>query len=135
MNLFNRDDIAEAARLIYKYMLPTPQYVWPLLCRRAGATVWVKHENHTPTGAFKIRGGITFINWLRQSHPDVRGIITATRGNHGQSQALAARLGGLRAKILVPHGNSVEKNEAMRAFGAEVIEFGDDFDDARAEAG
>jgi threonine dehydratase len=134
MPIFGKDEIEEAARLIYKYMPPTPQYVWPLLCRRAGATVWVKHENHTPTGAFKIRGGITFINWLRRNNPKVPGIVTATRGNHGQSQARAATAAGLKAKIIVPHGNSVEKNASMRAFGVEVIEFGRDFDEARVEA-
>jgi len=134
MPIFGKDEIEQAARLVCKFMAPTPQYVWPLLCRRAGATVWVKHENHTPTGAFKIRGGITFIDWLKRNNPQVAGIITATRGNHGQSQARAATAAGLKAKILVPHGNSVEKNAAMRAFGAEVIEFGRDFDEARVEA-
>jgi threonine dehydratase len=115
-------------------MPPTPQYAWPLLCERAGATIWVKHENHTPTGAFKIRGGITFIDWLRRTRPKAAGIVTATRGNHGQSQARAATAAGLKAKILVPRGNSVEKNAAMRAFGAELTEFGSDFDEARLEA-
>ncbi|MEM7318353.1 MAG: threonine dehydratase, partial [Pseudomonadota bacterium] len=92
------------------------------------------HENHTPTGAFKVRGGITFIDWLQRTHPDVPGICTATRGNHGQSQARAAVAAGLRARVYVPHGNSVEKNAAMRAFGAELIEHGEDFDTARIEA-
>jgi threonine dehydratase len=134
MPMFGKDEIEDAARLVYKFMPPTPQYVWPLLSRRAGATVWVKHENHTPTGAFKVRGGITFVDWLRRTHPGVRGIITATRGNHGQSQARAATAAGLKAKILAPRGNSVEKNAAMRAFGADLVEFGSDFDEARAEA-
>jgi threonine dehydratase len=134
MPMFGRDEIEAAARLVYKSMPPTPQYAWPLLCDRAGATVWIKHENHTPTGAFKIRGGITFIDWLRRTNPTVSGIVTATRGNHGQSQARAATAAGLKAKILVPRGNSVEKNAAMRAFGAELIEFGRDFDEARIEA-
>ncbi len=134
MPMFGKDEIEEAARLVYTFMPPTPQYVWPLLCRRAGASVWVKHENHTPMGAFKIRGGITFIDWLRRTHTEVGGIVTATRGNHGQSQARAATAAGLKAKILVPRGNSVEKNAAMRAFGAELIEFGNDFDEARVEA-
>lgn len=134
MPMFGKDEIEAAASLVYKYMPPTPQYVWPLLCRRADATVWVKHENHTPTGAFKIRGGITFIDWLRRNNPKVGGIVTATRGNHGQSQARAATAAGLKVKILVPHGNSVEKNASMRAFGAEVVEFGTDFDEARVEA-
>jgi len=115
-------------------MLPTPQYIWPQLCEHLETTVWVKHENHTATGAFKIRGGITFLNWLSKSHPDVKGIITATRGNHGQSQARAAKAANLTAKILVPYGNSNEKNIAMRSFGAELIEFGQDFDEAKTEA-
>ena len=134
MPLFNKDEIGEAARLVYKTMPPTPQYVWPLLSQRVGATVWVKHENHAPTGAFKIRGGVTFVDWLKRRHPEIAGIVTATRGNHGQSQARAATAAGLKAKILVPYGNSIEKNAAMRAFGAELIEFGRDFDEARLEA-
>ena len=117
--LFNRDELEDAARLVHRYIPPTPQYVWPQICEKAAATVWVKHENHTPTGAFKIRGGITFIDWLQRSEPSIRGIITATRGNHGQSQARAAVAAGLRAKIIVPRGNSVEKNAAMRALGFE----------------
>jgi len=135
MPLFTRSELAAAAKLVHQHMPPTPQYVWPTLCNRTGATVWVKHENHTPTGAFKVRGGITFIDWLKRTHPEVRGIITATRGNHGQSQARAAAAAGLQARVLVPKGNSLEKNMAMRAFGAEVIEFGEDFDTAREEAG
>ena len=133
-NLFNMAEIEDAAELIYEYMPATPQYVWPQICQRAGCEVWVKHENHTPTGAFKVRGGLTFVDWLRKTHPDVKGIITATRGNHGQSQAFAAAKSGVHAKIYVPIGNSVEKNAAMRAFGGEVIEFGSDFDESRLEA-
>jgi threonine dehydratase len=131
---FTRDALADAAALIYRQMPPTPQFAWPLLGQRLGAEVWVKHENHTPTGAFKIRGGITFIDWLRRAHPEVRGIVTATRGNHGQAQARAAVAAGLTAKIYVPQGNALEKNAAMRGFGAEVVEFGADFDSAKAEA-
>ncbi len=127
-------DLAAAAALVYTQMNPTPQYAWPQLAARIGTEVWVKHENHGPTGAFKARGGITFIDWLRRTHPDCPGICTATRGNHGQSQARAARAAGLRAKIYAPHGNSVEKNAAMRAFGADLVEFGADFDEAREEA-
>lgn len=134
MALFGIDDIEDAARLIYRQMQATPQYVWQLLGERTGSTVWVKHENHTPTGAFKVRGGITFMDWLKRTHPGTPGIVTATRGNHGQSQARAATAAGLKAKILVPFGNSVEKNAAMRAFGADLIEFGSDFDEARIEA-
>lgn len=129
-----REDLEEASRLVHTYVPPTPQFVWPQICERARATVWVKHENHTPTGAFKIRGGITFADWLKRTHPDIQGIITATRGNHGQSQARAATAVGLQVKILVPRGNSQEKNAAMRAFGANIIEFGEDFDEARVEA-
>ena len=131
---FTVQDLRNAADLVYTQMDPTPQYAWPQLAQRFGCEVWVKHENHTPTGAFKVRGGITFIDWLKRTHPDVPGICTATRGNHGQSQARAAVAAGLTAKVYVPHGNSVEKNAAMRAFGADLIEFGDDFDEARLEA-
>jgi len=131
---FTRDALVDAAALIYRQMPPTPQFAWPLLGQRVGAEVWVKHENHTPTGAFKIRGGITFIDWLRRTHPEVRGIVTATRGNHGQAQARAAVAAGLAVKIYVPQGNALEKNAAMRGFGAEVVEFGADFDSAKAEA-
>jgi threonine dehydratase len=132
--MFDADELAAAAALVHAQMPPTPQHAWPLLAARVGAEVWVKHENHTPTGAFKIRGGITFVDWLRRAHPQVRGVVTATRGNHGQSIARAARAAGLRAVVLVPRGNSVEKNAAMRAFGAELVEHGDDFDVAREEA-
>ncbi|WP_434606068.1 threonine dehydratase [Pseudomonas sp. D2-30] len=128
------DDIEQAARQVYQVMPATAQYAWPLLAQRLGCTVWVKHENHTPTGAFKVRGGITFMDWLKREHPRTKGIVTATRGNHGQSQALAASAAGLRALIVVPEGNSVEKNDAMRGFGGEVIEYGRDFDEAREEA-
>lgn len=131
---FSLEELSDGASNVYRFMPATPQYAWPLLQENTGAKVWVKHENHTPTGAFKARGGFTYIKWLRQTYPDVRGIVTATRGNHGQSQALAASLNGLKASIVVPRGNSPEKNAAMRAFGAELIEFGDDFDEARLEA-
>ena len=134
MSLFTTEALQAAARLVYGYMPPTPQYVWPLIAEVVGAKVWVKHENHTPTGAFKIRGGITFVDWLKRANPHVQGLITATRGNHGQSQARAAAAAGLATTILVPHGNSREKNAAMRAFGGRVIEFGHDFDQARVEA-
>ena len=132
--MFSASDLEAAAALVHQQMAPTPQYHWPLLSQKAGTEIWVKHENHTPTGAFKVRGGITFIDWLKRTHPDTPGICTATRGNHGQSQARAAVAAGLTAKIYVPRGNSVEKNMAMRAFGGEIIEFGDDFDSARIEA-
>ncbi len=131
---FDKTDLEQAARLVHSHMLPTSQIVWPLLCKQVGATVWVKHENHTPTGAFKIRGGIVFMDWLQRTRPDIQGIITATRGNHGQSQSRAATAAGLQARILVPRGNSPEKNAAMRGFGAQIVEFGEDFDEARIEA-
>jgi threonine dehydratase len=131
---FTKDDLEAAHRLVTASMPPTPQHAWPLLAERTGARVVVKHENHTPTGSFKVRGALTFIDWLTRTHPEVRGICTATRGNHGQGQAWAATKAGLTAKVYVPRGNSVEKNAAMRAFGAELVEFGDDFDTAREEA-
>ncbi len=126
--------LRDAASLIHAQMAPTPQFAWPLLAQRLGCEVWVKHENHLPTGAFKARGAVTYIDWLRRTHPDVKGIITATRGNHGQAQVRAARSAGLSATIVVPFGNAREKNAAMRAFGAELIEHGSTFDDAKAEA-
>lgn len=132
--MFSLSELQDAARFVHQRMLPTPQYSWPLINQATGCEVWVKHENHTPTGAFKVRGAFTFIDWLARTHPDVPGICTATRGNHGQGQAWAATEAGLRAKVYVPRGNSVEKNAAMAAFGAELIEFGDDFDSAREEA-
>jgi threonine dehydratase len=132
--MFDRDALIEAARLVYRHLPPTPQYAWPLLGRRVGADVWVKHENHTPIGAFKVRGGVVFADRLKRARPDVAGIVSATRGNHGQSLAFAARNSGLRATICVPVGNSVEKNAAMRALGAELVEHGEDFDAARERA-
>lgn len=127
-------ELATARTRVYTQMSATPQYAWPLLREALGAEIWVKHENHTPTGAFKVRGGITFMSWLRETQPECRGIATATRGNHGQSQARAATAAGLSATIVVPRGNAREKNAAMRAFGATVIECGEDFDSARVEA-
>jgi threonine dehydratase len=131
---FTLDELGTAHALVTRAMMPTPQYAWPLLAARTGCEVWVKHENHTPTGAFKFRGAVTFIDWVRREYPDARGICTATRGNHGQGQARQAVAAGLIAKVYVPRGNSLEKNAAMRAFGAEVIEHGEDFDAAREEA-
>lgn len=132
--MFTREELERAADLVHGQVPPTPLHNWPLLSQATGAEVWVKHENHAPTGAFKVRGGVTLIDWLRRTHPDCPGIVTATRGNHGQSQARAATAAGLRAVIYVPHGNSVEKNAAMRAFGADLREHGSDFDEAREEA-
>ncbi len=127
-------EIERAAGIVAAQLQPTPQIRWPLLDKASGARVVVKHENHTPIGAFKIRGGITFVDWMRREKPDFRGIVTATRGNHGQSIARATTAAGLIAKILVPHGNSTEKNEAMRGHGAELTVYGEDFDEARIEA-
>jgi threonine dehydratase len=132
--MFDLNALRAAADKVHSIMPPTPQYRWPLLTERLGCQVWVKHENHTPIGAFKIRGGITFIDALLKSQPGIQGIVTATRGNHGQSQALAAARAGIAAYIVVPIGNSQEKNAAMRAQGAQVIEFGADFDEARQKA-
>jgi threonine dehydratase len=132
--LFSLADLETAARLVHAVMPATPQYSWPLLAQRAGCEVWVKHENHTPTGAFKVRGGLVYMDWLRRQHPTVTSVISATRGNHGQSVAFAAARHGLRSVIAVPEGNSVEKNAAMQAFGAELIVYGEDFDAARGEA-
>jgi threonine dehydratase len=127
-------DLETAHALIQRHMPPTPQYAWPLLAKRTGCEVWVKHENHTPTGAFKVRGGFVYMDALRRRAPDVRTVVSATRGNHGQSIALAASKAGVSSVIYVPRGNSVEKNAAMRAFGAQLVEHGADFDEAKAEA-
>ena len=121
-------------RTVYAAMPATPQYAWPLLAQALGAEVWVKHENHTPLGAFKVRGGLVYMQALREREPHWRGVISATRGNHGQSIGFAARRHDLTATIVVPHRNSVEKNAAMRALGAELIEHGDDFQAAREHA-
>lgn len=130
MTLPSLSEIEAAAELIRAVMPPTPQYRWPLLCRRAGAEIWVKHENHSPIGAFKLRGGLVFLAELKRRHPRLPGVIAATRGNHGQSVALAAARLGVPATIVVPHGNSAEKNAAMRGFGAELLEHGQDFQEA-----
>ena len=127
-------ELEQAAGLVYRYLAPTPQYHWPKLSRRAGCAVWVKHENHTPTGAFKVRGGLVYLNRLREAAPTVAGVITATRGNHGQSIAYAAARVGIPATIYVPQGNSPDQNSAIAAWGARVVEFGRDFDEAKHEA-
>jgi threonine dehydratase len=127
-------EIAAAAESIYRHFGPTPEYCWPLICERAGTEVWVKHENHTPIGAFKVRGGLVYLDDLMKRAPKTRGVIAATRGNHGQSVAYAARRAGIEAVVVAPHGNSVEKNRAMRAFGAELIEHGEDFNAALERA-
>lgn len=130
MRLPTLAEIESAARLVHRVMPPTPQLRWPLLCQRVGADVWVKHENHTVLGAFKVRGGILYVAQLIARDPNVKGLLAATRGNHGQSVAYAASLNGLRSVIVVPRGNGAEKNAAMRALGAELVEFGEDFSTA-----
>lgn len=132
--MLSLQDVEDAAAIVYAAMPPTPQYAWPLLAGRTGCEVWVKHENHTPTGAFKVRGGLVYMDRLKRDGREVAGVISATRGNHGQSIALAAARAGIAATIVVPEGNSVEKNAAMRAFGAELVEAGHDFDAARETA-
>ncbi|HEX3462456.1 MAG TPA: threonine dehydratase [Candidatus Elarobacter sp.] len=127
-------EIDGAAALIRDAVPPTPTYRWPLLCERTGVELWLKHENHTPLGAFKVRGGLTYVDGLRRRAPHVTRLVSATRGNHGQSIAFAAARAGLRATVVVPEGNSPEKNAAMRALGAEFVVHGRDFDEAKAHA-
>ena len=130
MELPSLAEIEDAARIVYAHMAPTAQYRWPLLAEAAGADLWLKHENHTPVGAFKLRGGLVYFSRLK----NVPGVIAATRGNHGQSVAWCAREHGVPCTIVVPHGNSVEKNAAMRSFGARLIEHGHDFQAAYEHA-
>lgn len=127
-------EIEKAADIVYSAMPATPQYCWPLLCERLGTEVWVKHENHTSVGAFKVRGGLVYFAELAAENKKLNGVISATRGNHGQSVGLAARRFGIPAAIVVPHGNSKEKNAAMRALGVELIEYGDDFQASKEHA-
>lgn len=131
---FEMSELQSAAQLIYRVMPPTPLYAWPKLKRRLGVSVHVKHENHTPTGAFKVRGGIVYLDRLCRAQPYIRGVISATRGNHGQSIAFAAGRAGVPATIYVPIGNSPDQNSAISGFGARLVEFGGDFDEARHEA-
>ena len=125
------DDIRSASRIVYSQMQATPQYRWPLLCERLGTEIWVKHENHTPVGAFKIRGGLVYFDHLMRSDNVPGGVISATRGNHGQSIGHAANRYDLPVTIVVPHGNSIEKNAAMQALGVKLIEQGGDFQESR----
>jgi threonine dehydratase len=134
MLLPDLQSIEAAADVVYRAMPPTPQYRWALSSRRLGTHCWLKHENHTPVGAFKIRGGLTFFDDLRQRDALPRAVISATRGNHGQSVAWSARAHGVACAIVVPYGNSVEKNAAMRALGAELVEYGNDFQASREHA-
>jgi threonine dehydratase len=127
-------ELEQAAELVHRIVSPTPQYAWPKLARRLGCSVWVKHENHTPTGAFKVRGGIIYLDRLMRAQPETPGIVTATRGNHGQSISFAAARARVPAYIYVPYGNSPDQNASMAAFGATIVEFGKDFDEARHEA-
>ncbi|MEO6840633.1 MAG: threonine dehydratase [Bradyrhizobium sp.] len=132
--MFDLGQLERAQEVVGAAMPPTPAHGWPLLSQRLGATIVVKHENHTPTGAFKVRGGLVYVDRLKRERPATRGLISATRGNHGQSLAFAASRHGLPVTIYVPSGNSVEKNRAMQAFGANLVEHGDDFQAAREEA-
>jgi threonine dehydratase len=132
--MFDLPALREAAAFVNQHVPATAQHAWPLLAERVGCKVWVKHENHAPTGAFKVRGGLVYVRSLLASGKPPRGLVTATRGNHGQSMALAAGQAGIPLVIVVPEGNSREKNAAMRALGAELIEHGVDFDVAREEA-
>jgi threonine dehydratase len=132
--MFNLDELELAQKIVHAAMLPTSAHAWPLLAERLGTTVIVKHENHTPTGAFKVRGGLVYLDRLKRERPGTAGIISATTGNHGQSLAFAAGRYQLPVTIYVPHGNSTEKNRAMKAFGAHLIEYGEDFEAARQEA-
>jgi threonine dehydratase len=132
--MFSLAELERAHEVVGQAVPPTAAHAWPLLAERLGTSVVVKHENHTPTGAFKVRGGLVYVDRLKRERSDTTGLISATRGNHGQSLAFAGRRHGLPVTIYVPRGNSVEKNRAMRAFGVKLIEFGDDFQAAREEA-
>jgi threonine dehydratase len=132
--MFSLAELESAQQIVHAAMPQTPAHAWPLLAERLGANVIVKHENHTPTGAFKVRGGLVYVDHLKRERPHTAGIISATTGNHGQSLAFAARRYQLPVTIYVPRGNSVEKNRAMKAFGAHLIEYGEDFEAARQEA-
>src|SRR6476469_8478732 len=132
--MFDLQQLERAQGIVSAAMPPTPACAWPLLSERLGATVTVKHENHTPIGAFKVRGGLVCVDRLKRERPHIAGLISATRGNHGQSLAFAASRYRMPVTIYVPHGNSTEKNRAMRAFGAKLVEHGEDFQSAREEA-
>jgi threonine dehydratase len=132
--MFTLAELDNVIPLVRAIVPPTPQYAWPLLKALTGVEIVVKHENHTPIGAFRLRGGIVYFDRLKRARPQVQGIVTATRGNHGQSLAFAGTHAGVAVTIVVPHGNSTEKNVAMRAFGADLIEHGRDFDEAKEAA-
>ena len=130
MQLPSLERIRQAQESLRRYMPPTPQYTWPLLNERIGVETWIKHENHTPVGAFKIRGALLYMDSLKSAEPSLAGVVAATRGNHGQGVATAARVMGVKSVIVVPRGNSREKNAAMSAQGAELVEHGTDFQEA-----
>lgn len=136
MQLPSLAQIREAQQFVYRFMPPTPQYSWPLINQHLSSPgqppveAWIKHENHTPVGAFKLRGALVYLAWLKQTQPALKGVVAATRGNHGQGVGFAARLFGLKAVIVVPHGNSQEKNRAMLAQGVELVEHGHDFQES-----
>src|SRR6266404_5367173 len=132
--MFDLQQLERALDIVGAAMPPTPAHLWPLLSERLGATVIVKHENHAPTGAFKVRGGLVYVDRLKHERPHIAGLISATRGNHGQSLTFAASRYRVPVTIYVPHGNSTEKNRAMRGFGAKLVEHGEDFQSAREEA-
>ena len=132
--MFDLAELERAQQIVHAAMPPTPAHAWPLLAERLGTSVVVKHENHTPIGAFKVRGGLVYVDRLKRERPQTAGIISATRGNHGQSLAFAAARYKLPVTIYAPRGNSTEKNRAMKAFGANLIEVGEDFEAARGEA-
>jgi len=134
MTRITLEELDQAAALVYRVMPPTPQYAWPKLRKRIGTPVWVKHENHTPTGAFKVRGGLVYMDRLMRAQPKIAGVVSATRGNHGQSISFAAARARVPATIYVPFGNSPDQNGSMAAFGAKLVEFGQDFDEAKHEA-
>ncbi|HEV2487807.1 MAG TPA: threonine dehydratase [Terracidiphilus sp.] len=130
MRLPTLSQIHDAQSVVYRYMPPTPQYTWPLINGRVGTEAWIKHENHTPVGAFKLRGALVYLDWLKQTEAELKGVVAATRGNHGQGVGMAALLLGLKAVVVVPHGNSKEKNCAMLAQGVELVEHGQDFQES-----
>jgi threonine dehydratase len=134
MPLFALAELEATTGVVRSLVPPTPAYAWPLLARRAGFEVVVKHENHTPTGSFKARGGLAYVDWLRHAGRLPKGLVTATRGNHGQSVAIGGARLGVPVVIVVPEGNSVEKNAAMQAFGGELVTAGRDFDESRLVA-
>ncbi|MFC4349926.1 threonine dehydratase [Fodinicurvata halophila] len=132
--MFSAADLDQAETIVREALPPTPQICWPQLSARLGTELWVKHENHTPVGAFKIRGGLVYMKNRRASAAPLKGIVSATRGNHGQSLAFAGQRHGISVTIVVPEGNCPEKNAAMRALGARLVESGKDFDEARSVA-